>query len=356
MPFPYIEVSGTPYRMGREHGRQAATQIHGFVQHLVNCSGRSRVEVLTAAGRFRPLFERYCPLLVEEICGVADGAEIPFEEALLLQIRGEASPLLAERACTTFAIAPTASATGALLIGQTSDMEPELEPFFVVLHLHPDSGPRTLMWTFAGQLGYHGLNEYGVAHFANSVWGGPAPAARPARGINFPPYGLPHYPIKRRLYESRTRQEFEAVWAALPVVSSGNYMVATGEPAIFDLEATPAGFTVLEPVDGVLAHANHFLSSRFRTAETDAASLPDSFIRQEQMTRLLQERVGELTVEAVREILADHEGHPCGICRHEETDVRRMATVAGLIAEPQAGRFHVARGNPCRGDWTTYTL
>lgn len=356
MPFPYLEAAGTPYRMGHQHGKQAAAQIHAFAEHLVRTANRPRQEVLAAAVRFQPLFERYCPQLIAEIQGVADGAGIPFAEALLLQIRGEVSPLLAEEACTTFAVAGPNSTTGGVLIGQTSDMEPDLEPYFVVLHLAPDDGPRTLMWTFAGQLGYHGLNEYGVAHFANSVWGGPEPDSRTAEGMVSPPYGLPHYPIKRRLYACRTRGEIEAMWAALPVVSSGNYMVATGDPEIFDLEATPAGFAVLEPTGGILAHANHFLSPRFRTPHTDAASLPDSFLRQERMVALLQAQDGSLSVETLKSIVSDHEGYPCGICRHEETDNRRMVTVAGLIAEPQAGRLHVARGNPCRGDWTTYTL
>ena len=112
-------------------------------------------------------------MLLEEVRGLAEGAGLRLEEALLPQIRGEIARLPAEGGCTTFAVAGRHTEDGGRLIGQTSDMHPEVWPYFLVLHLIPDEGPRLLMWTFAGQLGYHGVSEYGVAHFANSLSGGP---------------------------------------------------------------------------------------------------------------------------------------------------------------------------------------
>lgn len=348
MPFPYIEVAGPPYELGYQHGELAREQVQAFVAHLVLAAGAPRERVLAATREFLPLFQRHCPALLDEVQGLADGARLSFEEALLLQIRGELGGVLAAEGCTTFAVAGQHTATGGILIGQTSDMEPDLEQYFLVARYEPRGGPRFLTWTFAGQLGYHGLNEHGVAHFANNLSGGPPPDSRPG--------GLPHYPVKRRLYECRTREEILAVWRALPVCSSGNYMLASGDPAIFDLEATPAGSAVLEATDGYLAHANHFLTPEFRTAATDAHSLPDSFVRQERMTTLLRAQLGALGVDTLKKVLADHHHHPQSICRHEAAGVGRMSTVAGLIAEPGAGRLHVARGRPCQGDWTTYRL
>jgi isopenicillin-N N-acyltransferase-like protein len=348
MPFSYLEVSGTPFELGCQHGELAREQVRGFADYLLRTAGASRNRVLAATHRFLPLFQRHCPTLLEEARGLAEGARVTFEEALLLQIRGEIAGVLGAEGCTTFAVEGRHTTSGGILIGQTSDMAPELEQYFLVLRLTPSEGPRILMWTFAGQLGYHGLNEYGVAHFANSLAGGPLPATRPG--------GLPHYPVKRCLYECRTREEVLEHWRRLPVCSSGNYMLAAGDPAIFDVEATPAGMAVLEASEGFLAHANHFLSAEFRTPETDAQSLPDSFLRQERMTALLRARAGSIDVAALKAILSDHQHHPQSICRHEGPGTGRMSTVAGLIAEPGAGRLHVARGQPCRGDWATYQL
>lgn len=124
MPFPYVEVSGTPYAMGLQHGRQAGDRIAGFVEHLVTAAGRPRAEVLAAARRFLPAFERGCPKQVEEVRGVAAGAGLVFEEALLVQVRGEVLPHLRAEGCTSFAVAGRHPVSGAPLIGQTSDMEP----------------------------------------------------------------------------------------------------------------------------------------------------------------------------------------------------------------------------------------
>lgn len=33
-----------------------------------------------------------------------------------------------------------------------------------------------------------------------------------------------------------------------------------------------------------------------------------------------------------------------------------MKTVASIIAEPDAGRLHVARGNPCRSEYVAYDV
>lgn len=351
MPYPYLEVSGTPREMGRQHGVQAYERVHGFLEYLYRGARRPQNEVLQAAASFLPLFQQHCPVVLEEVHGLAEGAEVRFEEALLLQLRGEVLPHLPAAGCTTFAVAGGQTRDGGLLIGQNSDVDPAMQPFFQVVKLLPAHGPRLLMWTLAGQLGYHGLSEWGVAHFANSLAGGPVAGAAPGH-----PTGLSHYPIKRRLYEARSQAEVLNLWRSLPVCSSGNYMMAAG-PALFDVEVTPAGIAVLEdPGCGFLAHANHFLSSEFRTPETDAAALRDSFARQQRMTELLAAQCGALTGAAMRTLLADHHGRPHGICRHGANEENGMTTAAGLIAEPREGKLHVSWGPPCQGDWTCYKL
>jgi isopenicillin-N N-acyltransferase-like protein len=232
-------------------------------------------------------------------------------------------------------------------------MGPEQEEVGLVLHVIPDEGPRILMWTFGGHLGYHGMNSAGVAHFANSLGGGP--------GWRL---ALPHYPVKRKILEQTTVAEVLQVLDTHPVCSSGNYVVTGGCGTIEDVELTPAGYATLgDHGEGFIVHTNHFLSRRFRTEQTDAASLKDSFPRWERIRELVQEAYGRLTVETMQRILSDHANHPTSICRH--SPARSLATsatdnvgktVASLIAEPGRGRFHVCRGNPCENGYTTYDV
>jgi hypothetical protein len=46
--------------------------------------------------RFLPLFEQHCAHLVNEVHGLAEGADVPFADALVVQIRGELGPVVAE--------------------------------------------------------------------------------------------------------------------------------------------------------------------------------------------------------------------------------------------------------------------
>src|SRR5436305_10485395 len=97
----------------------------------------------------------------------------------------------------------------------------------LVQGLEPGGKPGILMWTFGGMLGYHGLNAHGVAHFANSLGGGPAWRE-----------GLPHYPVKRLMLEQRDVPAVLDVLARVPVCSSGNYVLCDGGGAVADVELT----------------------------------------------------------------------------------------------------------------------
>lgn len=60
---------------------------------------------------------------------------------------------------------------GAPLARQNQDLEPEYANVAILLRVSPNDGrPRALMFTFAGQLGYSGMNHLGVAHFANALY------------------------------------------------------------------------------------------------------------------------------------------------------------------------------------------
>jgi isopenicillin-N N-acyltransferase-like protein len=349
--YPLFTARGGHRELGREHGEQARSRVRGFLDYLGQTLRLARTEVETRALRFLPLFERHCPHLLDEVRGLAEGAGVPLAEALAVQVRGELGPVSAE-ACTTFVVSGRGTVTGRVLIGQNSDMDPEIGEFGYVLRLEPEGKPTLLMWTFGGMLGYHGLNAAGVAHFANALGGGPAWR-----------FGLPHYPVKRLMLEQHTVDEVLGVLRQVPVCSSGNYVLCDGHGCIADVELTAEGFALLPGEgEGFLAHTNHFLCGPCAGPASDAASVPDSFPRLRRMRELLRSRFGRLTVEDLKRFLADHAGEPTSICRHPHEGPdhpsvsARGRTVASLIAEPAAGRLHVARGNPCGAAYTSYGL
>jgi len=350
-PFPLYHARGSHRELGRQHGAQCREQLRHFLDYLGVTLKLARPEMHRRALRFLALFELHAPHLVEEIHGLAEGAGVPVADALAVQVRGEMAALPAE-ACTTFVIKAGGTAEGAILIGQNSDMDPEIEDVGYVLHLEPAGKPALLMWTFGGQIGYHGVNAAGVAHFANALGGGPAWKL-----------ALPHYPVKRMMLETRSFAEVIALLSRAPVCSSGNYVLGDGAGRIADIELTAEGFAAIEdPAEGFIAHSNHFLCQPHACAANDAVSVPDSFPRLQRMRALLAGRFGAISVDDMKRFLADHEGQPTSICRHPHSGPdhpsvsARGKTAASLIAEPARGLLHVCRGNPCAGRFETYRL
>ncbi len=338
--FPLFEVSGDAYSMGRMHGEQGAYLVHRYLDWIDKLTGKPR-DLLCANARYLlPAMEALSPRFVQEVRGLADGAKITFDEALLCQARAEASHTQ-EGGCSAFALTGAATADGQPLAGQNQDLEPEYGDVAILLRVKPSDGrPNALMFTFAGQLGYAGMNEYGVAHFANALY-----------DYVWHP-GLPHYPLKRLILEQTTVEECVTLLQAHRTCSAANVILADAKGTIGDVEIRP-GSSVQFKGDhpDALLHTNHYLTPEFRAYETN--SLPDSCPRLDRLNSLIRESWGKITVDTLKTMLADHEGDPGGICRHGEAN---MHSISGYIAEPAKRLFHVRRGHGCLGCWETYEV
>lgn len=345
---PELVLKGSHRELGRQFGEACRDTIPRLLaalsrdiasRGLPHLPPLTRERALARTHAFLPLFTQYVPTLVEEVRGLAEGAHITFEEALLLQIRGEIA-CLPEAACTAFAAAPAMTAHHTVLLGQNVDSD-FMQGLGLVVQIRSDDAPPAMMWTLPGLLGYHGLNAHGVAHFANQLVG---PAWR---------YALPHYPVKRLLLAQPDLDAVVGLLERYPLCSSANYVLADGRGRILDVEATPTGAALLPPAQDFLVHTNHFLSERFRPTEQYVTHLPDSVPRLARIDAQMEAKRGHLTCDDMKAILSDHAPDGCGICRH---DPDGLSTAASLIAEPQQGRLHVAAGPPCATPYVTYTL
>lgn len=338
--FPLVEVSGNAYELGYQHGAQAADLIGRYLILTERLTRMSRETLCRNAMAFLPLIEKLSPAYVEEVRGLAAGAGLSFEEAMLCQARSEAVYKNKE-GCSAFAITGDATLDHSPLAGQNQDLPPEYSDVAILLHVKPTDGrPRALIFTFAGQLGYSGMNQYGMSLFANALydyqW----------------QLGLPKYPMKRAILEQRTVAEGVNLLARHRLCSANNLVLADGQGNVADVEVRPEGIAIFEdehPHRRV--HTNHYVTSEFTPYETN--SLPDSCPRLDRMNALIQEHWGRITVATMKMILADHHNDPGGICRHGETGFH---SISGYIAEPVKGVLHVRRGHGCLGTWQAYEV
>jgi len=345
-PFPLVKVSGDSYAMGYQHGEQVGALVKRYGRLIERLTNVPLESLCARAVAYLPLLQDLSPALVEEVRGLAAGAGITLEEALVCQTRGAAARAPLD-ACTSLAVTGSATADGKTLAGQNIDLEPEYADVTILLRVKPTDGrPEALMLTMAGQLGYQGMNHWGLTHLANGLfdhdWR----------------MGLPHYPLKRLLLEQQTVSQAMDVLAANRACSAGNVVLCDGQGHIGDVEFRSEGIAVYEGESpDARLHTNHYLTREFGVHETNSVS--DSQPRLKRLQRLVHENWGEITLDTVKQFLADHSGDPSAICRHGGTPGERFDgyhSIAGLIAEPEKRRLNVRRGHGCLGFWQAYDL
>jgi isopenicillin-N N-acyltransferase like protein len=328
-------VAGSPFERGRQFGAAVGPQVRRLlgegVARLEWVSGRAvdRARLSPLLRAHASAIERHLPDAAEEIHGLAAGAGIAVDDAYLLQCRREALHGAFVGGCTTMAAAGANP-----FIAQTIDLPGSFADLAVVLKSHLEA--RTIVQlTFAGLLGYVGINDKGLAIGLNMIIAGDW---RP---------GIPPYLVSRRLLELDTVEECVAELRRLPLASSRCYTLVDGATAC-QVETTPDTVVVIEGDE--LLHTNHCLSDR----------IPDlSHVVQRRESRRRYDRVsaefersrgaednGQARAARLFDILCSH--GDAAICIHGDQDPRRSETVAAVVLQPSDRRMLARRGNPCR--------
>ncbi|HEX8303280.1 MAG TPA: C45 family peptidase [Jatrophihabitans sp.] len=308
-----IPVSGPPRERGEAVGRAHRDAISRLLAR--------RTTPAAAVQPYAECVRQQLPILAAEVAGLAAGSGIAEDDAWWLQLRRE---LLAVPAgdCTTAAFA------SAGLIGQTVDLPPGLGDGLHALDIAPDGeSPAALVVTFAGLLGYLGINAAGLAVGINMVqsadWG----------------IGVPPYLLVRAVLGCRGLDEAVDLLRTAPRASSRVLTLLAGDAAAV-VEMTATDLRVTEAATAAMT--NHFVHPDLAPLDTsEPAARMESRVRR----RRLQVRLGETSpdVAGLQRTLLDPAFQVNGPV---------LATVATVVSEPGRGRVHV---RPRNGDWQTIT-
>ncbi|CAK7223397.1 hypothetical protein SCUCBS95973_005164 [Sporothrix curviconia] len=324
-----IRCSGTSYEVGYRHGRQAEAKIKSglaFYEAFFRLkTGMDWPATTATARKFMPLLEANWLHFVEEMQGIADGAKVPFDSILALNVRTEISMGLMTDGCTSLAWkTPDKS-----YMAQNWDWEPAQEANLVVLHIKRDpsitSLPSICQVTEAGIIGKIGINAAGVGVCLNAIR---------VRGVDFT--RLPGHLALRAVLDSTTRAEalsilHEAgVAAAIHILVADKIGATSIEASVRDLVLRDTG------IDGPrLAHSNHFIYPH--DERVPLMVIPDESIQRVQRAVVLMDeeatKLGSgphpLTFES---ILEDESNGPFGINK-AGTEAEPLRTLFSIVMD-----------------------
>ena len=150
----------------------------------------------------------------------------------------------------------------------------------IMLRVEPDDAPPALMCTFAGLVGYPGINAAGIAVFQNAF-----------STSQWRPRGMPHYLLKRVLLEQVTLAGCLDVLRQARLCSSTNYVLADRDDVIA-VETTPAGIATVAAENDVVVHANHFADPVLAQNDALLPGMPDSAWRASRLAALIAAQSG----------------------------------------------------------------
>ena len=364
MTTPYVELAGSPRAMGNQHGEQFADPIAAFAaSRLETCAeyvhergGRITAEqILDLCQAMIEPHRRYAPAVYEEFAGIAEAANISLPSLMmcngLTDIRGAALNLATGNrtpakpdtgGCTSWMVAPDATAAGHVLVGQTWDMSAHAMPYVTVFRRMPVTGPATLGLSTIGCLCLTGINEAGLAIGNNNL----EPSdAKP--GVMYLAM------ITHALAQSSLAQAANAITTA-DRCSGHNYYLTDADGTLVNIETTANAFDVTDPTGGFYVHTNHYLNPSLAPLQREDPT-ESTLYRLDRMGRLLHDVVGDITPETMMHLMADRAGTgDCNICRTDPAD--DAPTCGAIVMSPATGEIWATRGAPADNPLCRFTF
>jgi isopenicillin-N N-acyltransferase like protein len=201
--FPIIQLSGSSFQQGVQHGRDLKSRIGENLEIYFDRFKREAHlepdEVLERAAKMLDVIQNLNLEYYDGMRGISEGSGFDLLEIAALNVRYEilyyqfGEVALEEHGlaprervvdgCTAFAVLPEASSNNQLLIGQNWDWIPDVKG--AILHTKHEDGLETLAFTEAGIFGGKlGLNSFGMGLCINGITSMDDDWARPVRPVH----------------------------------------------------------------------------------------------------------------------------------------------------------------------------
>ena len=352
-PLRILDLAGSPEARGHAHGAAFVDEIRTYTDERVRLAGSrfwaggeiDRADVLEIARSCLPAHEAHSADLYAEMCGIADGAGITPEEAVVVggftdfvdtvrsEVGGRHPDEVVEDDCTAF-IVPDHRCDGQGFYGQTWDMHDTATPHVVLLRIRPDDGPVSLVFTTTGCVGQLGMNEAGVCVGINNLV-----ATDGCRGVMWTSV------VREALDQDSAVSARDAVLGA-DLAGAHSFLTfdASGDGHVIEAfpTARPSESLDTEP----LVHTNHALwdEALDREAPKHEGLMVNSTRRRERALKML-DRDG-IGVDDLMAVTRDDQA----VCR-VSTEPFHLESSGAAIMRPRTRDFWAVWGLPSHNDY-----
>lgn len=357
---PVISVRGKPFDRGQQYGSQARQQVRRNIELYFDLWSQSwgaqRPEVLKQCAELVPVVGEYDADILEELQGIARGADSSLEEIMALNTRYELVFALGMGTqhgcdgCTSAAALPQVTRDGHTIIGQNWDYKPRFQGLNVVLEVEQETRPNLVTQTEAGVLAHRGMNSAGVGVCFNALL---------SSRDKFEPRTPFLVMMRGILNAGNFSQALEAVLKAKATVS-GNLLIAHRDGEAIDLEVAPDDVGFLYAEGGILTHSNHFLAFTNREDLIDSLKpvFPDTLFRAHRARQLLESDKDHIDIGSFQRVFRDHFSYPRSICRHADSrdeERKQLATLFSTIMDLEERALYITEGSPCQNEYVKLT-
>jgi hypothetical protein len=240
---PALVIDGKAKDRGRAYGKRFRDKIRAFLDEEIFAAfaGRpsTKEQMLEYAAACGEVVRGECPMVAEEIQGIAEGAGLGFDEIILINLHEELyhrTELPKKGHCTAVAVAPPASGDGRTYVGQTWDWMRSVAGKSRIIEWRRDDGASVLAYGFPGMPMGAGVNSEGIALSWTS-------AALGDKGQS-PRVGLPSYVLIAHLLAQKdldgvvreAKKDRHAGWFT--------FVMADGKGGLVNIEGSPRGVVV----------------------------------------------------------------------------------------------------------------
>ncbi|SFI02433.1 acyl-CoA--6-aminopenicillanic acid acyl-transferase [Enterobacter sp. NFIX59] len=309
-----IEIRGSAFAVGQELG---AFGREAWQAKLTQTALWQTVTAMKDAEQTRSMRSRvqsHYPLIWQELEGLAEGLDAPFDEVFAWNCRGDLVRSTSD-GCTTVA---GRTAEGELIIAHNEDGFPQLRNDCAIVSITPDDGLAFTSFAYPGSICGHtfAVNEKGVVNTVNNI-----------RALHRP-RGMPRQVLARAALNAATLDEAITILTTGPRAGAFHHTLGQmGDSRLFSVEATGTGCSVT-PLREVFAHANHLIHPQLDAVEQ---VITDSSRSRQQRLNAWLETQSHLDGAAALGILSDQHDPALPIYRLSPHDPDEENTLATAI-------------------------